>query len=654
MANELEEALRGLPTETKRKLRALFRDITRPFRWLGESSDLDERIDAIVWHVIEELASAAQMTLDRALARSRPSKHLDQLHELFERLRATDPPSPLAILREIAELLGFDISPSPSGGGTNPNPPTPGPPGGPSGPGGTPIPPNPNPPMEAPVAAKFIFEKRGIPNDLATTEALQKTYIDTVQQLIQLRGSDATNGVLVAAVIGGLLRSSQFSPSSSSFALFARRILDELLVSRGVGGQPLTVVTPGAFTSLQVHQKIAEYLAQRGGSGSSISYQLFSFVGEETMRTISNVPMGDPSFTARIDRAVLDYASGATGFESLELPALESSIDTEIVPENIQAVGMLYAAQELDKAKLLTAVDIIADLYDDGLIPISFDDAGQALDTYRFSVDQRVPEAKRASYFSRVFGTRGGDVAKSVQPNAQFDTLLMRFMSSVAEYERERDVAQIFERSAESNGRVGLITGEQVRKAGRELAANLSLYGWGAAHTIARRLNTHIRTALQILAMPQVQQAFGATNEWQVVERVCQQELKHIPNILKHKTMAESGKMVLDIVAKHAAVWRRSGSDVFYELGPDAEALRNHARYWLTVNGITDSTLDKMSQPVEAAVLPTVPAFSGTQIHGLNGQGSNGVNEQALAQLRNLVAAGQTPSPEQLQRLLSN
>jgi hypothetical protein len=139
-----------------------------------------------------------------------------------------------------------------------------------------------------------------------------------------------------------------------------------------------------------------------------------------------------------------------------------------------------------------------------------------------------------------------------------------------------------------------------------------------------------------------------------VVERVCQQELKHIPNILKHKTMAESGKMVLDILAKHAAVWRRSGSDVFTELGSDADLLRNHARYWLTVNGITDSTLDKMSQPVEAAVLPTVPAFSGTQIpSGLNGA-SNGVNEQALSQLRNMVASGQTPSPEQLQRLLAN
>jgi hypothetical protein len=117
--------------------------------------------------------------------------------------------------------------------------------------------------------------------------------------------------------------------------------------------------------------------------------------------------------------------------------------------------------------------------------------------------------------------------------------------------------------------------------------------------------------------------------------------------------MAESGKAVLDIVAKHAAVWRRSGSDVFIELGADATVLRNHARYWLTVNGVTDSTLDKMSQPVEAAVLPTVPAFSGTQLPGLNGH-SNGVNEQALNQLRNLVASGQTPSPEQLQRLLAN
>lgn len=662
MAKLSEKILRGLSRELADEVRELFSRLPGRVE-IEAASRLEDRLESLFWTALEMVAAAAGITIEE------PRPRLRNFDELIQRLRALlrmafDPAGPdldpdrerdlfRSVLEQMAASLGIIISPPPAGGGHGPNPPTPGDPpgGGPTGPGGIFNPPNPVPPKEASVA-KFIFEKRGIPSDLANSDAAQKLYADTVRKLIELRGAPHTDDVLVASVVGGLLRSSQFSPTSSSFALFAKRIVDDLLVSRGATGQPLSSFVDGAFTALQVHAEIVKLLGARS-SDAEISYQLLSFVGEEAMRTIGNVPLGDPSFRARVERAVLDYASGATGFESLELPALESSVDTEIVPENIQAVGMLYAALHLERAKLLTAVDLIADLYDDGLIPISFDDAGQAIDTYRFSSDERVPEGKRASYYTRVFGAPGGDVAKTIQPNQQFDTLLMRFISSVAEYERERDVAQIFERSATTDGRVGLITGEHVRKAGRELAANLSLYGWGSAHTIARRLNGHIRTALHILAMPQVQQAFGATNEWQVVERVCQQELKQIPNILKHKTMAESGKAVLDIVAKHAAVWRRSGSDVFTELGIDATTLRNHARYWLTVNGITDSTLDKMSQPVEAAVLPTVPAFSGAQIPGLNGQ-SNGVNEQALNQLRNLVASGQTPSPEQLQRLLAN
>jgi hypothetical protein len=385
----------------------------------------------------------------------------------------------------------------------------------------------------------------------------------------------------------------------------------------------------------------------------AITYQQLCFVGQECLKTIDRVGLGDLLFNDRVRAASLLYASGAVGNEDLDLPELETDTDTEIVPDNIQATGMFYAAYMLEQAKLIPVLDIVADLYDDGLIPLVYDDAGQALDDYRFQVDFRVSEAKRHSYYARLFGMKGADVTKGVQPNSQFDTLMLRFMSTVAEYERVLDLAQAWNQN--NNGtRPGAITSEHVRKAGRELAANLSLYGWGSAHTISRRLNAHIRQALDILGKGQVQQAFGATNVWQVVERVCQQELKTTPNIVKFRTMAEAGKKVLDIIARFPAAWKTADQDIATALGADPANPRdnttawaqlvNNARYWLTVNGVTDNTLDKMSQPVDMNAVPSLPSLGGAPNGG----------DAAMNQIRNMVSSGQTPSLDQLQRMLVN
>jgi hypothetical protein len=519
------------------------------------------------------------------------------------------------------------------------------------------------PRKDSSMALTFTFDMRNIPTDLASTPALQTAYINGVTNILKLRGIDTTDTVFVAAVIGGLLRQGQFDPSSASMPQFVGKICDDLLQQQTAPAG----ATPPTFNGLAVYHAISDTLlanaqggangsgsrvGSNGASGVSVSYQLFSYVGEQVLQTISRVPIGDPNFGARVQSAVLAYASGSVGYEDLELPSLETATDTEIVPENIQACGMMYAAYQLELAKLLPVLDLVSDLYDDGLIPIAFDAAGQALDDYRFTDYERISAAKRATYFARVFGMKGADVPKTVVPNAQFETLMLRFTSTVAEYERIRDLAQTWGQTGGGPGttRPGAITSEHVRKAGRELAANLSLYGWASAHTVARRLNGHIKQALAILGLTQVQQAFGASNVWQVIERVSQQELKTTPNIVKYRTMADAGKKVLDVVARNPDIWRSATYDVFDGLlgasnpdGGDKTILLQNARYWLTVNGVTDTTLDQMSQNVEMANVPSLPAMGGTS-----------AADGAMNQLKTMIQAGQTPSMDQLQRMIMN
>jgi hypothetical protein len=309
----------------------------------------------------------------------------------------------------------------------------------------------------------------------------------------------------------------------------------------------------------------------------------------------------------------------------------------------------VYAGYQLEKLRLFHVVDRITERFLHGQLPIGFDNGGRALDTYYWNAEDRMNEAARRSMYSRVLGATGGDVPKDVAPNKDFDGLFMRFLASLAEFDRQRQVAGVFQTQV----RPASVTGEQVRKAGNDLATNASLYGWGWTHFGARRLNGDIAMALSIIKLPQIQRTYGVSNPWQVIERVSADEFGQAPNIVKHRTMAESGKAILDLVAKHARTLATStGNPLFPDpIAPDqrsdisADDMRQfltHTQYWLAVNGVTDQQVGQMSQPVESRSAPSLPPFAS----------GGSADAGAMEKLKQMVSAGSPPSLDQLQTLL--
>ncbi|MFL6331784.1 MAG: hypothetical protein ACJ754_00410 [Pyrinomonadaceae bacterium] len=263
--------------------------------------------------------------------------------------------------------------------------------------------------------------------------------------------------------------------------------------------------------------------------------------------------------------------------------------------------------------------------------------------------------------YSRLLGAPGGDVSKEVQPNTQFESLFMRFLGSLAEYDRQQRISDIIERRRPQN-----LTAEYVREAGRILAANLSLYGWGGAHFAARRLNSHIGTALDILKQPSIQKAYGVNNPYQLIERVCATEFNFTPNVVKNRTMADSGKKIMDIVAKYASAWSSTnGRSLFEEPSDgsgsapstrfdipqtDRDALILQTQYWLAVNGIKDDQVDKLSEPEVGPYLPSIPSINRGGATGAAGNGSGG---DGMERIRQMVSQGQVPSLDQLQQIIT-
>jgi hypothetical protein len=205
----------------------------------------------------------------------------------------------------------------------------------------------------------------------------------------------------------------------------------------------------------------------------------------------------------------------------------------DIVPDNIRAVAAIYAAFQFEQMRLFDVVERIAELFLNGRLPIGFDSAGRALDQYFRSRNDRLTLTERRALYTRVWGVPGGDVADGVCPNSEFDELFLRFVASVAEFNRPRSIAV-------ADSRVE--AAEAVRKAGRDLAANVSLYGYTSF--AARRITQHIQTALAILKQPPIMKAFGASSPWRVIEAVVARDLGGVADVHRYRTMAESGRTI--------------------------------------------------------------------------------------------------------------
>jgi hypothetical protein len=493
-------------------------------------------------------------------------------------------------------------------------------------------------------------------------------YIKTVSDFIeqQLGVPPTGNEHVYGAIIGSLLLDEYFDTNAQGFNdNISNTWLQVQKTVSDSSGQPIMVGPPPppaqtALTGAALYARIQTAISHIRGGGTSVKafYQEFAQAGRQLIQTGKATLVNDPDayFETAVRIALDTYVSGAPGTGSLELPPLSdpSGGDSEIVAENVRAVSMIYAAYELEQVKLIPVIERTVEVWSNGQLALNFGPAGKALDRWYWDSFERMTDAARMMQFTRVLGAKGGEVSKEVLPNINFTDLLLRFLSSLSEYDRQRRIGDII-----GSTRAGNVSDAQVRKAGRDLAANMSLYGWGGTQFAARRLNSDIANAVGLLQMGEIQKAWGVQSAWQVVERVCTQEFNFTPNVVKYRTMAESGKAILDLVAKYFNVWGsttnnplfQSGFDSYgnpsgpFDISPDDQrTLMRHTEYWLAVNGIKDQQVVDNAEPSDTAYSPSIPTLEPASTNGSGG---------AIAeQLKQMVQQGQTPTLEQIQKMI--
>jgi hypothetical protein len=495
---------------------------------------------------------------------------------------------------------------------------------------------------EMKMATSYYFDPRGLPPGLDTV-----AYENAVQT--ELKGSFGLDRVgneeRFAAIAGMMLLDEQFASSAFGFRDALQKVwVESLGKTLDYGGTEVP--------NNEIYKEVAaDIVTFPGHTNGKISFQEFAAVVRYAIAAARDVPLGHPNFATQVRLGLDHYVAGAPSSDSLILQPLtgEDGSEVEVSGDRIRAVAMVYAGLQLERMRLFNVVDRITELFMNGMLPIDADSSGRELDAYYYDSEDRPSESARRMLYARVLGAPGADVSKEVQPNREFDSLFLRFLSSLAEYDRQRRIGDLFD----ANRRALTLTGEQVRKTGRDLGANASLYGWGGTHFAARRLNAHITRALDILKMSPIQSAYGVKSSLQVIERVSVNEFGAAPNIVKYRTMAESGKAILDLLAKHAKAWSASsGRPLFTDEvtriqgdipSQDQEDLMRNTQYWLAVNGIGDDQVGKMSQPSDTTYAPSIPAYGGG--------GAAGTGGDAMEKIKQMVQSGSAPSIDQLKQM---
>lgn len=278
----------------------------------------------------------------------------------------------------------------------------------------------------------------------------------------------------------------------------------------------------------------------------------------------------------------------------------------EIVADNIRTLQPIYTAALLEELKAFQVVDRIVELYQQGLLPLGRGRAGRNLFKYWKETHSRLTEADRRRLYLRVFGFPSGQA--DATPNRDFDDLWRRFISSVALLNAQRRTDDLIHDQASTQA-----SEQEVRKAARELAANLSLNGQGWAGFAASELQKQIGDITKLLSDPEVRSAYGARDMWQVIEQVAAVDLGGAKNSVRYRTMLTSGAIIIRWLANNARKLKRLAPGPIIKPGrlpdprrarrksptnPDDLDLINACEEWLAVAGTSDHELNDLSDPV--------------------------------------------------------
>jgi hypothetical protein len=258
-------------------------------------------------------------------------------------------------------------------------------------------------------------------------------------------------------------------------------------------------------------------------------------------RSSSRAPQGDAEAgafdraLALAERLVASAESFALQFALPELGAIDLPpvVGSEADRAHLQTIPPLYLVSELEAARLVPAVETFAGVFASGGVQAELGPAAELLTTFWRGRRERFGQQERQAFFARLFGqTQGATLAARRGHNSSFESLMIDLTEAVSKLEAAPLSIPASEYPA--------------RAAARQLANNLVSRSGGMAAFAARDFLDTLKSALDILKEPAVQQSVGARTVWGAVRGITRQYLREPDtDIAAHVTRGKSGMLVL-------------------------------------------------------------------------------------------------------------
>ena len=325
------------------------------------------------------------------------------------------------------------------------------------------------------------------------------------------------------------------------------------------------------------------------------------------------IRVDDPSVKLRIEDSfdrVQDIGNDKPLHEFvLDLPDLEAATDIEVIPDHCRCMGSFIFASAFEELKAFQVVDKLIEMSQRADIPLMRGPAGTQLYNYWREAPNRMSEVERQNFYAMTLGLPTGQPGVAV--NVEFQDLWLRFVSSVSTLVRESRVESLLRSNLPM-----AVNQQQVKKAARDLAHNMSARGYGMAFYAAADLNKQIKEIIDLLSDKELQRVFGATSPYDIIEQVSHTELGGARNSSKYRMLATSGAIITNWIADNTDRMRDPTAqmiDLSEVSNPPGRAsgqtavsnptdydLVNACEMWLADSAMGDDRVSQLSEPRES------------------------------------------------------
>jgi hypothetical protein len=382
-------------------------------------------------------------------------------------------------------------------------------------------------------------------------------------------------------------------------------------------------IAQGEYTANKpLFDKVLDVLIQLGGVNGVSEVRANQWAAVARILKARGVTADDPYLNLQTQQALAQTVGTADGAPpsaiAIDLPDLEAAADVEIQADNLRAMQAIYYAAMLEELKLFEVVSKLVELFQSGMLPLGKGNAGNYLFSYWKKSITRFTEVERRNLYARTFGFPGGEATQDTI-NREFNDLWLRFVSAVSSFKRQFTVDDLL------RSRIPIaVSQEQVRKAGRDLAANLSLHGYGIAYFAATDFQAQVQEIITLLSDPEIRTAYGARDMWQVVDQVATLELGGAKNSIRYRTMATAGAIIIRWLAERAPLLAGAGQIEVININelrkppirpkgtkptvsPTDRDLVDACDQWLAVTGTQEQSVEQYAQPAEGPNLTSRP-----------------------------------------------